>query len=104
MGGSPPLHGAATIGDILSVCLSELRGPDRSGVTHGVGDGVEVAAVVTVGDPHGLAVTEAGSGGEAHRVGVGCFGILQGQGAGGQYPNHTRNSPASTPPKAAVVP
>lgn len=51
--------------------LRELRGPDRSGVTHGVGDGVEVAAVVAVGNPDGLAVTEAGGRREAH--GVGCL-------------------------------
>jgi hypothetical protein len=27
-----------------------------------------------------------------------------GSGCQGQYPNHTRNSPASTPPNAEVVP
>ena len=54
----PPADGAA--GDLISVCLSELGGPDGSGVTHRVGDGIEVAAIVTVGNPDGLAVAEAG--------------------------------------------
>jgi hypothetical protein len=54
----PPADGAT--GNVGSVCLSELGRPDGSGVTHRVGDGVEVAAIVAVGNPDGLAVAEAG--------------------------------------------
>jgi len=50
------------------VCLAESLSPNGSGVTHGGGDGVKVAAVVAVGDPLKGAGGEAGSGGEAHRV------------------------------------
>lgn len=62
----PPADGAG--GNVGGVCLSEGLSPDSGGVTHGVGDGGEVAAIVAVGDPHGLAVTKAGSGGETHWV------------------------------------
>ena len=48
---------------------SELGGPYGGGVTRRVGDGGELAAIVAVTNPHGLAVGEAGSGGEAHRIG-----------------------------------
>jgi len=50
--------------------LSELCRPYGSGNAHGVNHSgvlIPAAAVVTVGDPHGLAVLEAGSGREAHR-------------------------------------
>ena len=90
--------------NVVAMGVSELGGDDGGGVTNGVSDTVELTAVVTVGDPHGLAVAEAGGRGEAHRVSVGCFEILQGQGVGGQYPNQTKNSPASTGPNLAVVP
>jgi len=50
--------------------LSELCRPyggrDAHGVNHS-GILIPGAAVVTVGDPHGLAVLEAGGRGEAHR-------------------------------------
>ena len=48
--------------------LSELRRPDRGGVTRRGSDGIEGAAVVAVGDPHGFTGGEAGGGGEAHGV------------------------------------
>ena len=50
--------------------LSELGGEHGGGVTHGVGDGVELAAVVAVGNPDRLAIGKAGGGGESHRRGV----------------------------------
>ena len=74
-------------GHVVSMGISELRCPDRGGVTHGVGDGVELAAVVAVGDPHGLAVMEAGCLGEDHGLSVGgTDGSLQGRRAGVNTP------------------
>lgn len=52
------------------VNLSELCRPDRGGVTRRGGDGIEVAAVVAVRNPHGFTGGEAGGGGEAHGVRV----------------------------------
>jgi hypothetical protein len=84
MGGdpSPPPH----LPNVGAVCLFKLGRPDGGRVTHGVGDGIELAAVVAIGNPDGLTVTESGGRRETHRVGVGCFGILQGQGAGVNTP------------------
>lgn len=69
MGGdpSPPLH----LPNVVSMGLCPLRGEQGSGVANGVSDAVEFGAVVAVGDPYGLAILKAGSGGEAHRVGCG---------------------------------
>ena len=55
--------------NVVAMGVSELLCPDGSGMTHGVGDLIEVAAIVAVGDPDRLAITKAGGGGEAHRVG-----------------------------------
>jgi hypothetical protein len=48
------------------------------------GGAAAVLQLVSAGDPQNLAGLEvrAHAEGEAHRSGVGCFGILQGQGAG----------------------
>jgi len=51
------------------VDLSPLGGDDRGRMTSGVGQAVELAAVVTVTDPDHLAIGEAGGRREAHRVG-----------------------------------
>jgi len=67
-----------------------LGGPYGGRVTHGVGDPIELAAVVAVGDPHGLAVAEAGGGGEAHRVRCVCLRILQAKGAGVNLPRRSQ--------------
>ena len=64
----PPADGARA--HIGSMNLSELSSDHGSGDGIGGRDGVKVAAVVAVGDPHGLAVLEAGGGGKAHRFGV----------------------------------
>ena len=94
---------------LISMGISELCCPhcgrDARGVHHR-GAFIPGAAIVTVGDPDHLTVSEAGSRGEAHWLGsfgclVNCSTPPRG---GGQYPIHTRNSPASTPPKAAVTP
>jgi len=66
-----------------------------------------VLQLVSTGDPLDLTGREvrAGSKGETHRVSVAVdFEILQGQVGRGQYPNQTKNSPASTGPNLAVVP
>lgn len=51
--------------------FAPLCSDQGSGETHGVGDQVELAAVILVPDPHGLAVFEAGGRREAHRSSVG---------------------------------
>ena len=51
--------------------ISELRRPAGGRVPHGVSQTIEGAAIVTVGNPDDLAISEAGSRGEAHRVGCG---------------------------------
>ena len=53
---------------LISVCLSEVCRP-RCGR---VPEAIEAGAIVTVGNPDGLAVSEAGSRGEAHES-VGCL-------------------------------
>jgi len=65
-----------------------------------------VLQLVSAGDPLDLTGSKvrAGSKGETHRVGVGCFGIVRHERGRGQYPNQTKNSPASTGPNLAVVP
>jgi hypothetical protein len=58
----------------MSVCLSELGGPGGGRYARGmnqIGAVVPGAAIVTVGDPDGLAITKAGSGGKTHDEG-GC--------------------------------
>jgi len=56
-------------------------------------------------DPDGLAGGKVrGAVVECHGSGVRLLWNSTGSGGRGQYPNHSRNSPASTPPKAAVVP
>jgi len=82
MGGNPSPEGGGH--HVVGMCLSELRCPDGGRVTHRIGDGVELAAVVAVGDPHGLAVTKAGCLGEDHGLSVGCLISLQ---AGGVSPD-----------------
>jgi len=52
------------------VSLCPLGGEQSSGVPNGVGDPIELAAVILVSDPQDLAVGEAGGGREAHRSGV----------------------------------
>ena len=74
-GGSvlPPADGAG--GNLIGVYLSELRRPYGGRDAHGVdhrGVLIPGGAIVTVGDPDGLAVSEAGSRGEAHWL-VGCL-------------------------------
>ena len=51
--------------------ISELRRPAGGRVPHRVSQTIEGAAIVTVGNPDDLAISEAGSRGEAHRVGCG---------------------------------
>ena len=84
--------------------ISELGGPGDGIGAPGRGDLVKAGAVVAVGDPDGLAIGEAGGGREAHRIGCGLLWNSTGSGVGGQYPNHTRNSPVSTGPNFAVTP
>ena len=80
----PPADGAAVNG---SVCLSELCCPYVGGMTHRIGDGVELAAIAAVGDPYGLAISKAGSRREAHRSGsFGTECIVAGRGEGSTLP------------------
>ena len=68
----PPADGAGS--DLIGVCLSELRRPyggrDAAGVDQ-IGVLIPGAAIVAVGNPDGLAITKAGSGGKTHDEG-GC--------------------------------
>ena len=68
----PPTHKASPLGQahILLKGLGELGGEHGGRVTHRIGDGVKVAAVVAVGDPFSLTVREAGGRREAHRSGL----------------------------------
>jgi hypothetical protein len=74
----------------LRVCLRILRSNDGGrhppmNISRGKGS---VLQLIVTGDPPdltGLEVRALGKG-ETHRVGVGCFGILQGQGAGVNTP------------------
>jgi hypothetical protein len=64
---------------LIMMHLSELCCPDCGGDAHGVdhrGVLIPGAAIVAVGDPDGLAVSEAGSRGEAHRLSVVVCGIV----------------------------
>ena len=63
---------------VAGVSLCPLGGEQSSGVTHGIGDPIELAAVVAIGDPQDLAIGQAGGGREAHRSFAVCSGILQG--------------------------
>ena len=94
--GSPPLH----LPHVVAVDISELPCP-RDGIgSPRRGQAVEVAAVVAIRNPDGLAIGEAGGRGEAHGLGVGCFEILQGQGAGVNTltrPGTPRSQPAPLP-------
>jgi hypothetical protein len=69
LSGPPPADGAG--GNVGGEGLRPLGGEQGGRVTNGVSDTVELTAVVLVSDPHGLAIGEAGGGGEAHRVSVG---------------------------------
>ena len=60
---SPPL----CLPNVVAEGVLELGRPHGGGVPEVGGQFVELAAIVAVGDPHGLAIGEAGSGGEAHR-------------------------------------
>lgn len=64
--GSSPL----CLPNVGGMDLSELGG--KHGGRHPIvgGQVVELAAVVAVGNPHGLAIGKAGGRREAHRVGV----------------------------------
>lgn len=61
---TPPADGARTVS---SMDFSELGGPRGSGHPIVGGQFVEGGVIIPTGDPHGLAVTKAGSGGENHR-------------------------------------
>ena len=64
MGGHPSSEGHGA--NVVSVGIGKLCRPDGGRVTHGVSDTVELTAIVAVGNPDGLAVSKAGSRGEAH--------------------------------------
>ena len=58
------------LANVGGVNLGELGGDDRcrdSHRVHQIGALIPGAAIVTIGDPYGLAIGEAGSRGEAHR-------------------------------------
>ena len=64
---------------LIMMHLGELCCPDCGGDAHRVdqiGILIPGAAVVTVGDPDGLAILEAGGRGEAHRLSVVVCGIV----------------------------
>ena len=63
--GSTPLH----LANVGAVRILKLGGPDGGRMTQGVGDGVELAAIVAVGNPDGLAIAEAGGRRESHWFG-----------------------------------
>ena len=87
---------------IISMKLSELCSPHAGSRTPGRGQVVEVGAVVAVCHPDHLTIGEAGSGGEAHRSGVGCFGILQGHGAGVNTPTTPETHRSRSAPLACA--
>ena len=66
---SRSLPGRQCLLRFIGMNLSELRSPHAGSRPPGRGDLVKAGAVVAVGNPDGLAVGEAGSGGEAHRIG-----------------------------------
>jgi len=71
------------------VGLSELCCPYGGWDAHGVdhrGVLIPGAAIVAVADPDGLAVSEAGSRGEAHRLSVGCLVSLSQMGGAPSVP------------------
>ena len=53
---------------VVGVGIGKLCCPYSGRVTHRIGDGVELTAVVTVTDPDHLAIGEADSRREAHGV------------------------------------
>ena len=53
---------------VVGVGIGKLGGDDGGRVPHRIGDGVELATIVTVTDPDHLAIGEAGGGREAHGV------------------------------------
>ena len=59
-------HGAG--GHIISEGLSPLRGDQGGRESYRGGDVCELASIVAVADPYGLAIGETGGGREAHRV------------------------------------